>query len=34
MSCLIWLHNLLCQYLFSGNAPAWLIELHRRLGWG
>ena len=34
MSCLLWLHALLCQLPFSGSAPAWLIELHRWLGWG
>jgi hypothetical protein len=34
MSWLLLLHQLLCQWLFSGNAPDWLVALHRLFGWG
>ncbi len=28
----LFIHNLLCQLLFSGNAPEWLLKLHELLG--
>lgn len=30
----LWLHNLICALAFGGNAPDWLIKLHRILGLG
>ena len=32
---LFWfIHYLLCQFLFKGDAPEWLIRLHQLLGLG
>ncbi len=30
----LFLHNLLCQLLFGGDAPEWLLRLHGLFGWG
>lgn len=29
---LLWLHNFLCQCVFNGNLPNWLLKLHELLG--
>lgn len=26
------IHNLLCQFIWQGEAPAWLLSLHEALG--
>jgi hypothetical protein len=32
--CFVWLHNLVCQLIWGGDAPEWLIRLHQLLGIG
>jgi len=33
MAFFLWLHSVLCQLIWSGNAPEWLLRLHERFGW-
>jgi hypothetical protein len=33
ISFILWLHNVLCQLIWGGDIPGWLLRLHERFGW-